>query len=61
MTFDLLIKGGEVVDPGAGLTGNLDIAITRNRIAAVDRDIPVESAHRVIDAAGQFLQVDVKF
>lgn len=55
MTFDLLIKGGEVVDPGAGLTGNLDVAITRNRIAAVDHNIPAESARRVIDAAGQYV------
>ncbi len=55
MTFDLLIKGGEVVDPGAGLSGKLDVAITRNRIAAVDRNIPAESAHRVIDATGQYV------
>ena len=37
--FDLLIKGGEVVDPGGGQNGRLDVAIKRNRIAAVDRDI----------------------
>lgn len=55
MTFDLLIKGGEVVDPGAGLSGKLDVAITRNRIAAVDRIIAAESAHRVIDASGQYV------
>lgn len=53
MTFDLLIKGGEVVDPGAGLSGMLDVAVTRNRIAAVDRDIPAESAHHVLDATGR--------
>ena len=53
MRFDLLIKGGEVVDPGGGRSGRLDVAIKRNRIAAVDPDIPAESAFRVIDAAGQ--------
>lgn len=55
MTFDLLIKGGEVVDPGAGLSGNLDVAISRNRVAAVEQDISVESAHRIIDATGQYV------
>jgi dihydroorotase len=53
--FDLLIKGGEVVDPGGGQSGRLDVAIKRNRVAAVDRDIPAESATRVIDAAGQYV------
>ena len=40
MRFDLLIRGGEVVDPGGGHEGRLDVAITGGRIAAVDRDIP---------------------
>ncbi|HEX2186171.1 MAG TPA: amidohydrolase/deacetylase family metallohydrolase, partial [Chloroflexota bacterium] len=55
MRFDLLIKGGEVVDPGAGYSGRLDVAITRDRIAAVDRDIPAESAFTVVDAGGQLV------
>ena len=40
MQFDLLIKGGDVVDPGGGHRGKLDVAVKRNRIAAVDADIP---------------------
>lgn len=55
MQFDLLIKGGEVVDPGSGYTGRLDVAIKRNRLAAVEANIPAESAHRVIDASGQYV------
>ncbi len=55
MQFDLLIKNGEVVDPGGEQRGKLDVAITRNRIAAVDANIPVESARRVIDAEGQYV------
>ncbi len=53
MTFDLLIKGGEVVDPGAGYAGQLDVAVKRNKIAAVERNIPAESARRVINATGK--------
>ncbi len=55
MHFDLLIKGGEVVDPGSGYSGRLDVAIKRNRIAAVEANIPAESAFRVIDASGQIV------
>jgi dihydroorotase len=53
--FDLVLKGGEVVDPGAGLSGRLDVAITRDRIAAVESDIPVQKAWRAIDVAGQYV------
>ena len=53
MHFDLLINGGEVVDPGSGQRGRMDVAIKRNRIAAVEANIPAESAFRVVDATGQ--------
>jgi dihydroorotase len=53
--FDLLIKGGQVVDPGGGHQGMLDVAVVRDRIAAVDRDIPADSAARTIDAAGRLV------
>lgn len=55
MHFDLLIKGGEVVDPGSGRSGRLDVGIKRNRIAAVEANLPADSAHRVIDASGQYV------
>lgn len=55
MRFDLLISGGEVVDRAGGNEGLLDVAVTRGRVAAVDRDIPRESAARVIDATGQYV------
>jgi dihydroorotase len=52
MEFDLLIRGGEVVDPGAILFGRLDVGIIGDRIAAVDRDLPANLARTVIDATG---------
>ena len=55
MHFDLLLKGGEVVDPGGGYRGQLDVAIKRNHIAAVEANIPKEAAVRVIDATGQMI------
>ena len=55
MRYDLLIKGGHVIDAAAGLSGAMDVAVRRNRIAAVDRDIPVESAFQVIEANDQYV------
>jgi dihydroorotase len=52
MQFDLLIKHGEVVDPEGLAAGRRDVAIGDSRIAAVDVDIPAESAAEVIDASG---------
>lgn len=52
MRFDLLIKGGEVIDPATGYFGPGDVAVQRDRVAAVERDIPASSAFRVIDASG---------
>jgi dihydroorotase len=55
VVFDVLIKGGEVVDPGAGLTGLLDVGIKKDRIVAVEANLPPESASRTIDATGQYV------
>jgi dihydroorotase len=55
LRFDLLIRGGEVVDPGGGREGRLDVAIAGDRIAALDHEIPPESAALVIDAHGQIV------
>ena len=52
MHFDLLIKGGELVDPGAGHHGFFDIGIFRGQIASVDRSIPAAAALRTIDSTG---------
>ena len=52
MRFDLLIKGGEVVDPATGYVGRGDVAVRGDRIAAVEPDIAADAAFRVIDATG---------
>jgi len=50
-TYDLVIKGGRVVDPSAGLDGTRDIAIAAGRIAAIETEIPAGGA-QTIDARG---------
>jgi dihydroorotase len=55
MGFDLVIAGGEVVDPGSGLAGRLDIGISGGRIAAVERSLATAEAGARLDAAGQIV------
>ena len=55
MRYDLLIRGGEVVDPGGDHAGLLDVAVKQGRVAVVDRDIPPTSAFSVLDATGQLV------
>jgi dihydroorotase len=53
--YDLLVRGGEVVDPGAGFSGQLDVAVAGDRIAEVAAGINPARARRVVDAAGQIV------
>jgi dihydroorotase len=52
MQFDLLVKGGRVIDPGSRVDAPLDVAFANGRVAALDAAIPADRARRVIDAAG---------
>lgn len=53
MPYDLLIKGGHVLDPGQGLDARLDIAVQGGRIAAIEPEIAPTEARRVIQIRGQ--------
>ena len=51
--YDLLLKGGTVVDPSAGLHGVHDIAVQDGKIARIAPTIPREEASRVHEVAGK--------
>src|SRR5215813_13224801 len=53
--FDLLIKGGDVLDPSQSLRGKRDIGMRYGLIEAVEADIPAERALRVLDASGKLV------
>ncbi|HUI98060.1 MAG TPA: amidohydrolase/deacetylase family metallohydrolase [Xanthobacteraceae bacterium] len=53
-TYDLVIKGGRVVDPSAALDGVRDVAIAGGRIAAIAPSIAGDAAD-TIDAAGKIV------
>ncbi len=50
--FDLLIKNGTVIDGTGEARFTADVAITGEKIAAIEPHIPVEEARQVIDAQG---------
>ena len=50
--YDLLVKGGKVIDPSQDLSASRDIAMFGHRIARVAADIPEAEAQHVIDARG---------
>jgi dihydroorotase len=52
MAYDLLLKGGRVLDPGQGLDGHYDIAISDGKIAAIEAEIDPKEAKRVIQIRG---------
>lgn len=50
MQFDLLIKGGRLIDPASGLDAPRDVAIADGRVTAIDAAINAEAASEVVDA-----------
>ncbi|WP_422003271.1 amidohydrolase/deacetylase family metallohydrolase [Reyranella sp.] len=54
MVYDLILRGGRVVDPAQGLDGLLDVAVSDGRIAAVGRDLPGE-ARTITDVRGKLV------
>ncbi len=51
--YDLLIKGGMVVDPAQGLHAVNDVAIEAGKIASIAPSIAVEEASRVVEVKGK--------
>src|SRR5258708_13957599 len=53
--FDLVIKGGDVLDPSQSLRGKRDIGIRWGVIEAIEAEIPTERALKTIDASGKLV------
>src|SRR5438105_12787859 len=53
--FDLVIKGGDVLDPSQSLRGKRDIGIRWGVIEAVENEIPAARAAKTIDASGKLV------
>jgi dihydroorotase len=53
--FDLVIKGGEVLDPSQRLGAKRDVGMRFGKIEALEGDIPAARANRVLNAAGRLV------
>ena len=51
--YDLIVKGGTVVDPSQNLRGISDVAIENGKIAKIAIDIPGEQSKRVVEVKGK--------
>ena len=50
--YDLLIRGGRLIDPKNGIDGTRDVAINQGKVARVAERIPDSEAKRIINASG---------
>ena len=53
--YDLVIKGGNLLDPSQSLKGRSDIGIRWGVIEAIETDIPAARASKTIDASGKLV------
>jgi dihydroorotase len=53
--YDLILRGGHVIDPAGGHDGPLDVAIVDRRIAALAPDLSQAEARRMIDVSDQYV------
>lgn len=53
--YDLLLKGGHVIDPKNGIDRVMDVAVAGGKIARVAENIAASEAQTSVDAAGLFV------
>src|SRR6202040_716226 len=53
--YDLVVKGGTVIDPSIGLRKQLDIGVKDGKIAEVSPNISADKSQRVISAIGKLV------
>src|SRR5262245_30836413 len=53
--FDVLVRGGRVLDPARGLDAMMDVAIAGGRVAAVEPSLSPASARRTVNARNRLV------
>ena len=53
--YDLLLKGGHVIDARNNLSAVRDVAIKDGKVAAVAADIPASQALKTVDVTGLYV------
>ncbi len=55
MPFELILKGGHLIDPKNNIDGPFDIGISGGRVSAVEPELPPEDTAQVIDVSGLYV------
>ena len=50
--YDIVIKGGHIIDPVNNIDEVMDLAIKGNKIAAIEKNISAKQAKKEVDASG---------
>lgn len=53
--FDLVLRGGRVIDPARKFDGVRDVAVRNGKIAAIANTIPARQAKSTVDVSGQLV------
>src|SRR5579872_765690 len=53
--YDLLVRGGHLIDPSQGISAERDVAISGRTVARVAPGIPEAEARQVLDARGKIV------
>ncbi|MBT4485703.1 MAG: hypothetical protein HOC71_18705, partial [Candidatus Latescibacteria bacterium] len=53
--YEILLKGGHVIDPANNINGIMDVAVAEGKIARVEKNIPARDAKRTIDVSDLYV------
>ena len=53
--FDVVLRGGRVIDPARKIDRRMDIAVRDGKIAAMEESLPVDAAKKKINVAGKLV------
>ena len=53
--YDMILKGGTVIDPATGRNGRFDVGILAGRVRAVEPALAPGSGTEVVDASGKLV------
>ncbi len=53
--YDVVLKGGHVIDAGNSMNQQMDVAVLGGKIARVDRNIPAAEGKTIVDVSGYYV------
>jgi dihydroorotase len=53
--YDLILKGGHVIDPANNIDGKMDVAVKDRKIAQVASNISITEANKTVDVSGYYI------